>query len=137
MVNQQQANREGKAGVAVIGLGHVGLPVACTMAQAGFDVWGVERDATKREQIAQGICPITGDEPGLAPLLHEVIERGALRVAGDPAECGQIDIFLVAVETPVDPVSREPTYEALEGALSALGPHLKQGALVKIGRAHV
>jgi UDP-N-acetyl-D-mannosaminuronic acid dehydrogenase len=130
MANERQANQEAKATVAVIGLGHVGLPVACTVAQAGFNVWGVERDATKREQIAEGICPITGDEPGLAPLLQEVIERGALGVAGDPSECGQVDIFLVAVETPVDPVSRDPTYGALKGALSALGPHLKRGALV-------
>jgi UDP-N-acetyl-D-mannosaminuronic acid dehydrogenase len=130
MVNEEQRSREAKASVAVIGLGHVGLPVACAMAQAGFDVWGVERDPAKREQIAEGISPITGDEPGLAPLLQEVIERGALRVAGDPSECGQIDVFLVAVETPVDPVSRDPTYEALKGALSALGAHLKRGALV-------
>ena len=132
MMNPEQAIREAKATVAVIGLGHVGLPVACTVAQAGFSVWGVERDPAKREQIARGVSPISGDEPGLAPLLQGVIESRALRVVGDPSECGQVDIFLVAVETPVDPVTRAPAYQALRGALTALGPQLKPGALVVV-----
>jgi len=130
MANEEQANRKVKPTVVVIGLGHVGLPVACTVAQAGFHVWGVERDQAKREQIAQGNCPISGDEPGLATLLKEVIAEGALHVAADPSECGQVDVFLVAVETPVDPLSREPAYEALRGALTTLGPHLRPDALV-------
>ena len=132
MTNLEQAIREASATIAVIGLGHVGLPVACTVAQAGFRVWGVERDPAKREQIARGFCPISGDEPDLAPLLRQMIETGALRVAGDPSECGQVDVFLIAVETPVDPVSRAPAYEALRGALTALGPHLSPGALVVV-----
>ncbi|MDH4209116.1 MAG: nucleotide sugar dehydrogenase [Anaerolineae bacterium] len=132
MMNLEQAIREAKATVAVIGLGHVGLPVACTVAQAGFGVWGIERDPAKREQIARGLCPISGDEPGLAALLKEVIESRALRVAGDPSECGQVDVFLIAVETPVDPVSRAPAYRALRGALVALGPQLRPGTLVVV-----
>jgi UDP-N-acetyl-D-mannosaminuronic acid dehydrogenase len=132
MMNLEQAIREAKATVAVIGLGHVGLPVACAVAQSGFTVWGVERDPIKREQIAQGLCPISGDEPGLAAMLKEVIESRALRIAGDPSECGPVDVFLIAVETPIDPVSRAPAYQALRAALTALGPHLRPGALVVV-----
>ncbi len=130
MKDLQQAIREARATVAVIGLGHVGLPVACTVAQAGFPVWGVERDQAKREQIAQGFCPISGEEPGLAPLLQQVIKSGALRVAGDPQHCEEIDVFLIAVETPVDAVTKAPAYQALGQALTALGLLLKPGALV-------
>jgi UDP-N-acetyl-D-mannosaminuronic acid dehydrogenase len=130
MTDLEQALRDKSASVAVIGLGHVGLPVACTVARAGFPVWGVERDQAKRDRIAQGFSPITGDEPGLAPLLRQVRESGALRVVADPSQCGPVDVFLIAVETPVHPVSRAPAYEALRAALTALASVLRPGALV-------
>jgi UDP-N-acetyl-D-mannosaminuronate dehydrogenase len=80
MEDLAQAIRGKKAKVAVIGLGYVGLPVACSFARAGFQVLGVERDETKAAQIGAGICPIGGREPGLTELLTEVIELGRLQV---------------------------------------------------------
>jgi UDP-N-acetyl-D-mannosaminuronic acid dehydrogenase len=41
-------------------------------------------------------------------------------------------VVLVAVETPVDPTSKKPHYEALRGALTDLGRHLSTGTLVII-----
>ena len=35
------------ATVAVVGCGYVGLPLALTAAEAGFEVYGVDTDATK------------------------------------------------------------------------------------------
>jgi UDP-N-acetyl-D-mannosaminuronic acid dehydrogenase len=130
MHNLAQAIRDKKAKVAVIGLGYVGLPVACTLAREGFRVSGIERDEEKAAQIGAGICPIGGNEPGLAELLADVINRGRLRVETDYADCQDARVALIAVETPVDSESKEPSYEALRAALRNLGPYLPAGTLV-------
>ncbi|NOG51327.1 MAG: hypothetical protein HND48_19315 [Chloroflexi bacterium] len=52
--------------VSVIGLGYVGLPVACMFAQAGFQTWGVDVAAERIAMLNAGKNPIEGKEPGLA-----------------------------------------------------------------------
>jgi UDP-N-acetyl-D-mannosaminuronic acid dehydrogenase len=125
-----QAIREKRATTAVIGLGYVGLAVACALADAGFRVLGIERDRDKARQIGRGSSPIAGDEPGLERLLVQAVESGRLKVSSDPKGCGEAAVILIAVETPVDAQSKAPRYEALKGALRELGPHLQPGALV-------
>lgn len=132
MNNLAQAIRNKEAQIAVIGLGYVGLPVACTFAQAGFQVLGVERDKGKAARIQSGSCPIGGSEPGLAELLTEVIEAGRLQVSTDYWGCRRADVVLIAVETPVDSVSKKPSYRSLQAALRALGHNLQPGTLVVI-----
>jgi UDP-N-acetyl-D-mannosaminuronic acid dehydrogenase len=125
-----EAIRDKTATTAVIGLGYVGLAVACTLAHVGFRVLGIERDRDKAAQIGEGVSPIAGREPGLGRLLKEAIESGRLKVSSDPEDCGEASVILIAVETPVDAESKAPRYEALKGALRELGPHLQSGALV-------
>ncbi len=127
-----KAIRDKEAKIAVIGLGYVGLPVACTFAQSGFQVLGVERDRARAAEIREGLCPISGKEPGLAELLAEAIKGGRLQVTTDYAGCREGDVALIAVETPIDSVSKKPSYEALQAALGALGSNLRRGTLVVI-----
>ena len=121
-----------EARLVVIGLGYVGLPVACLFANAGFPVVGLDVDAAKVEQVNRGRCPIEGDEPGLAELIHRVVAGAKLRATTDYAASGQADIVLIAVQTPVDPATRKPRYRALRGVLTELGPHLSLDTLVII-----
>lgn len=118
-----------EARLGVIGLGYVGLPVAAMFAEAGLDVLGVEVRSERVEQINAGICPIGGEEPGLAELLARVVQAGRLRATTQYADLRDRDVLLIAVETPVDD-TRSPRYEALVAALTDLGPVLKDGALV-------
>ncbi|MGB9724148.1 MAG: nucleotide sugar dehydrogenase [Chloroflexia bacterium] len=127
-----EAFRRKEVPIAVIGLGYVGLPVACKFAQAGFEVRGIERNAEKVEQIRQGLSPIGGKEPGLAELLAEVVRRGRLHVTSDYAACRPARAVLIAVETPVDEITHRPAYTALHAALESLGPHLSRGTLVVV-----
>ncbi len=117
------------AKLAIIGLGYVGLPVACLFAEAGFDVIGVDIQAERVAQINAGLSPIEGDEPGLAELLAQVVHNGKLRATSDYALLADCDVFTINVETPVDE-HHVPRYAALQNALRALGPVLKDGALV-------
>ena len=130
MENLEKAIQGKTATVAVIGLGYVGLPVACTLAQTGFKVLGIERDQAKAARISKGASPISDQEPGLVELLTAALSSSRLQVGTDHELCGQADVILIAVETPVDADSRAPSYEALRGALTSLAPHLKPGALV-------
>lgn len=117
------------AAVAVIGLGYVGLPVASLLAKSGFDVLGVDLQKDRVDRINAGICPIGGEEPGLADLLWHVITSGRLRATTDYAGLGDRHIVLIDVETPVDE-QNIPRFESLRAALRALGPVLQEHALV-------
>lgn len=118
------------AQVVVLGLGYVGLPVACLFAEAGFPVTGIRRSQSKVDTINLGQCPIEGKEPGLAGLLSAVVASGRFRATTDYGACSAAQVVLIAVETPVNPVTKKPGYEALRGALTELGHHLSPGTLV-------
>jgi UDP-N-acetyl-D-mannosaminuronic acid dehydrogenase len=125
----QQKIENKTAKLAVIGLGYVGLPVACEFARVGFDVLGVEIVQERVEQINQGLSPIEGDEPGLSELLDSVVGKKKLRATTDYGDLRDRDVILIDVETPVDE-DHQPRYEALRAVLHDLGPVLKDGALV-------
>nr|NAZ11480.1 UDP-N-acetyl-D-mannosamine dehydrogenase [Desulfurococcales archaeon] len=60
--------------ICVIGLGYVGLPNAVVFASRGYEVVGVDVDATKVEAVNSGRCYLR--EPGLDVLLRDVVSRG-------------------------------------------------------------
>ncbi|MEX0621778.1 MAG: nucleotide sugar dehydrogenase [Candidatus Woykebacteria bacterium] len=121
-----------KANIAVIGLGYVGIPVACMLARAGFRVIGINRGQEKVDLIKTGKSPIEGDEPGLEKLVKETIKTGRLVATTDYSLLKKADVVIVAVETPVDKQERVPKYEALRSALKSTAQNLKKGALVII-----
>ena len=120
------------ARVAVLGLGYVGLPVACLFAEAGFPVTGIRRSVEKVDLINRGICPIEGKEPGLAELLVRVVAAQRLQATTDYEACRAADVVLIAVETPVNPATKKPEYDALRAALQDLAPRLQRGSMVII-----
>ncbi len=117
------------ARIGVIGLGYVGVPVACLFAEVGFAVTGVDVKAERVDAINAGISPIEGREPGLAELLATVVAEGRLRATTQYAALRDCDVVTINVETPVDE-QHVPRYVALQSALRDLGPVLKPGALV-------
>lgn len=119
-----------QATIGVIGLGYVGLPVACEFARVGFSVIGLDVKLERISKIAQGISPIEGNEPGLAELLAEVVKSGQLHPTLDAVALARADVITINVETPVDDTDHKPRYAALRAACEALGAVLKRGALV-------
>ncbi|MEP7199238.1 MAG: nucleotide sugar dehydrogenase [Chloroflexota bacterium] len=117
------------ATIGVVGLGMVGLPVACVFAQAGFNVIGVDVKAERVATINAGQSPLTSDEPGLAELLAEVIRNEQFHATTDYDALARADVITINVETPVDE-RHVPQYDALRAACRSLGAVLKLGALV-------
>ncbi len=130
LLQELQAKIEQRqAVIGVIGLGYVGLPVACMLAQVGFRVIGVDIKTGRVAMINAGDNPIDGEEPGLAELLPQVMAAGRLCATTDYADLARADVVLIDVETPVDD-NHKPHYAALKAACRSLGMVMKDGVLV-------
>ena len=58
-----------KSKIGIVGLGKLGLPIACAVAKRGFEVMGIEKSRDRRIQIQNFDSSIT--EPGVLKLLHQ------------------------------------------------------------------
>ncbi len=85
--------------VAVVGLGYVGTVTAACLAANGHEVWGVDVDPGKIDDISSGRSPVA--EPGLDAMVAEAVAKGSLRATsscGDAVDAA--DISLICVGTP-------------------------------------
>ena len=90
---------DGELKVAVVGLGHVGLPTALGLADLGWWVVGAEDDAAKADRIRHGEVPF--HEPGLQDLLERHLQSERFTVQANVGEAvrGANAVF-VCVGTP-------------------------------------
>ena len=132
MKNLKQKIKYKSASIVVVGLGYVGLPVACLLAKSGYKVVGLDREREIIDVINQGLSPIEGKEPGLDKLVKDVVSSKKLEATVDYNVCKSADVMIIAVETPVDEKTHTPKYEALRSALNSLGPKLKKESLIII-----
>ena len=85
--------------VAVVGLGYVGTVTAACLAANGHDVWGVDVDAAKVDEISQGRSPVS--EPGLGSIVAQAVAAGTLHATTSCLHAiDRADISLVCVGTP-------------------------------------
>lgn len=85
--------------VAVLGLGHVGLPTALGFAEAGWHVLGADDEVGKIAQLRRGIAPFF--EPGLDELLERHLRSGRFVPVENPADAiRRADVVFVCVGTP-------------------------------------
>ncbi len=88
-----------KPRLAVLGLGHVGLPTALGFANLGWEVIGADEDASKLEMIRSGRAPFY--EPGLDDLLGRELAGGSLKLTHHVEEAvREATILFVCVGTP-------------------------------------
>jgi len=83
--------------VCVVGLGYIGFPTACVMADAGHEVLGIDVNVDLIEKLNNGGLHIV-NEDGLADLAKRVHLSGHLRLSEHPEES---DVFIIAVPTPL------------------------------------
>lgn len=117
--------------MAVVGLGYVGLPLACSFASAGFKTIGHDIDPVKIEKINHGVNPIEGDEPGLSQLLAEVRKNDMLKASLDPSLLSTADAIFVCVDSPIDEGKR-PDLRFLRSAVETIAKNMRSGALLSI-----
>src|SRR5665809_35516 len=85
--------------VAVIGLGYVGLPIACSFAEIGFDVLGIDLRKEKVRLIQEG-------RSHLIDIPHERIaslqRAGRFRATTSFDPIGTVDVMIICVPTPIE-----------------------------------
>ena len=109
--------------ISVIGLGYVGLPVACAFAKSGVTVFGVDKNPSLINTLTQKKYSYT--EPELDATLDDVLGK-TLFVSDSITDS---DTYIVTVQTPVNP-DHSSDNSFVEKALTELAPHIKNGDLV-------
>ena len=112
------------AEVCVIGLGYVGLPTASLLANAGFQVLGVDADNSVVEGLRSGKTRL--DEAGLATLVSAAFRSGNLTAAMQPEPS---DTFIICVPTPVT-ADHHVELSMVEAAAKAIAAVVKPGNLI-------
>jgi UDP-N-acetyl-D-glucosamine dehydrogenase len=81
-------------------LGYVGVPLAVASAQAGFNVLGVDVDASKVEQINRGVCYV--EDKYSEELLPSLVSSGKIKAFSKLSEAvPRSDVAIVCVPTPL------------------------------------
>ncbi|HRP01423.1 MAG TPA: nucleotide sugar dehydrogenase [Candidatus Kapabacteria bacterium] len=82
--------------VSIIGLGYVGLPLACAIAiKTNNEVIGFDKNPTKIESIKKGICPIDDEQ------CKKDLQVVNLNVDFESKIISNSDIYIICVPTPV------------------------------------
>lgn len=115
--------------VAVYGLGYVGSVTSACLADAGHEVYGIDVDPDKVDQLRRAVAPVI--EPGLEDILRRVVGSG--RLSGvDAADTHQLDpdVHLVCVGTPSRANgSLDTTY--VERVAAGIGEHLARSERIQ------
>ncbi|NOZ76472.1 MAG: nucleotide sugar dehydrogenase [Euryarchaeota archaeon] len=121
---------DGRARIAVVGLGYVGLPLAALFAKKGFTVTGIDIRPETVEMVNSGRAPISED--GLDALVEDVVREGRLCATLDGVDAVKAShVVIVVVQTPIHE-DKSPDLSVLESALETVSKGLGKGHLVVI-----
>lgn len=114
--------------IAVLGLGHVGLPTALGFAERGWPVVGADDDSNKIAILKTGKPPFY--EPGLEALLSRHVEGGKLRITHDVSEAIRAaSVVFVCVGTP-QKEDGAPDLSQVEAVVRTIAQNLNADKLI-------
>jgi len=128
---QRAAFTGGEVPVAVYGLGKMGLPLATVYASVTGHTVGVDIDDEVVTTVNSGECHLER-EPGVADMLAEMVDSGALRATTDAtAAATNAAVHVIMVPTLVTD-DGEPDLSMLLAAVDSIGSGLSAGDLVVV-----
>ena len=114
--------------ITIVGLGYVGLPLACLCAEKGHKVYGFDVDKNKVDSVNRNESPI--EDEYVAGKLKSM--KNKIIATASPDECiPNSDVVIVCVPTPVDR-NNSPDLTAVMSATSTISKFIKQGSLLVI-----
>ncbi|MBN2073207.1 MAG: nucleotide sugar dehydrogenase [Actinobacteria bacterium] len=110
--------------ICVMGLGYIGLPTASLLANNGYEVLGVDKNARVIDKLNAGNPHI--EEPDLKGIFISALNEGRLKVSG---KAQKSDIFIISVPTPLgDDNKADLSY--VEAASAEISRYISRGNLV-------
>src|SRR5215510_6025164 len=114
------------AHVSVIGLGYVGLPLALSFAQAGYQVTGIDTDAQKVAGIQAGLSHV---QDVCSTDVQQVVHSGHLRATQDFSVLAAVDSVSICVPTPLGK-TKDPDISYIVSVTEAVRAHLHPGQVI-------
>ncbi len=125
-MNLREKISKKKAGIGILGLGYVGLPLACEFAQAGFKVTGIDIDRERIKRIKMGRHYI--EDVGRREVT-QLMKRGFLKPTSDFKALKGLDVIIICVPTPLRK-TKEPDISYVVSAAKEIAKYLKNNQLV-------
>ena len=114
------------AGVGVVGLGYVGLPLVMEFCKAGFHVTGFDIDEKKVVLLKQGKSYIKHiDSSRVAKCLPQFLPTN------DFSRLSGMDCIVICVPTPLNK-NREPDMNYVFGTTKTIAQYLRKGQLISL-----
>lgn len=111
------------ADLAVVGLGHHGLPLAQAATAAGIDTIGYDTDPRPVAELSAGRSPVDGSLT--VPEIRRMLS-GGFRPTTDPAELGRVRTAVLCAPTPLGPdhtLDLTAVTDAARALAARLRPH--------------
>src|SRR6202158_6207094 len=112
--------------VCVVGTGHIGLPLAAVLAEAGFQVTGYD---TNEDFVSHVNTSGAADfrEEGLDELLQKHLHKTLTLTSSPPV--GH-DVYIITVGTPLEPGTQRPGLDRIRLAVQRLAAGIGPEPLV-------
>lgn len=123
---QKVSNRDLKVGI--MGLGYVGLPLACAFARSGFNVLGFDIDEKKVKQINRNHSPL---EDLSDADLTEASKSGMLQATDQMDRLSEVDAVHICVPTPLRK-SRDPDISFIARATETLVEYFEPPGIITL-----
>lgn len=125
-VQLEEKIRSRTAGVGIIGLGYVGLPLAVEFAVAGFMVTGIDVHEAKVSQLNDGTSYVqdVSDET-----VRPLVESSKLAATTDFSVIRDLDTINICVPTPLRK-TKDPDMSYIIAACDEIARYLRPGTLV-------
>jgi len=115
-----------KAVVGIIGLGYVGLPLALTFAEKGFEVIGFDTDESKIPILSKGKSYIKHIP---SSRIKKLVDKKKFEATFDFSRLTSCDAIIICVPTPLYE-NREPNISFIENSGKTIAEYLRNGQLI-------
>ena len=110
-----------KLDVAVVGVGHVGLPVAVAFSKK-YNVIGFDINEKRIEKLKSGV-------DGTRQFSSEELKASGIEFTAEAAKLGGAGFIIITVPTPIDE-NDQPDLSTLKRAVKMVGEHMKKAVVV-------
>lgn len=115
-----------RARIAIIGLGYVGLPLAVSLAEASFNITGIDLSDTKIKSVNDGSSYISDVDDSS---LRNVTDDRHLFATSDFSVLESMDVVVICVPTPITQ-SKTPDLSYVVSATKEVARHIHLGQLI-------